>query len=371
MDAIERRRIGQIASVTGIVCNLLLFLLKIIVGTTASSLSVIADAFNNLSDSFSSLVSLVTVRISGKPADHHHPYGHGRIEYIASFMVALLIFLVGVNLFRSSIERLISPSPLSVSSLGIVLLLASILVKFSLFLYFRHTGKTAELPVLLLSSMDALFDCLMTLITIAALVLSPYVSFNLDVWAAFALSFLILFTSIRQIRNAVSPLLGNNPSDTLAHSLESIATKHSEVLNVHDILLHDYGYHLLIGSMHIELPESMSFHDAHSIADSIEKEANQVLNIQLVVHADPVSTDDPQRQDMLRMTEEITASYESGISIHDFQLDSSGDSLRLSFDLQIPFQTSPEIEHDLQFRIRNTLLQHFPGIEILIHVDHV
>ena len=201
MDSLERRRIGEKASITGILCNLALFVLKLVIGSAGHSLSVVADAFNNMTDFVSSFVSLVSVQLSGKPADREHPFGHGRTEYIAGFLVAILILIVGVNLLRSSVERLLSPSPLQMSTLGILLLSATILIKFVLFLYFRTTGLRADLPVLLLSSKDALFDCLTTLITICAMVFSRYVSVNLDAWAALALSCLILITSVRQIRS--------------------------------------------------------------------------------------------------------------------------------------------------------------------------
>ena len=371
MNSHERIRIGEKASLTGIVCNLLLFALKMAVGVSSHSLSVVADAFNNMTDFISSLVSLFAVKLSEKPADREHPYGHGRTEYIASFLVAVLIFVVGTNLLRSSVERILAPAPLQMSSASLVILAATVLVKLLLFLYFRHMGMKAELPVLLLSAKDALFDCLTTLITICALIFSPYVSFNIDAWAALGLSCLILFSSVQHIRDSASPLLGRHPKDGLTDALTSLAESHEEVLSVHDVMLHDYGYHLYMGSMHIELPESLAFHDAHAVADAIEQEALKALGVKLVVHADPVAVNDPQRIKLRQTAQHILDTYNRPISIHDFQLDTSSTSPHLSFDLQVPYDTPVQTEKELENLLISAFLQEIPNLICQIHFDHI
>lgn len=371
MNSHERIRIGEKASITGILCNLALFVLKMVIGAASHSLSVIADAFNNMTDFISSLVSFFAVKLSAKPADREHPYGHGRTEYIASFVVAILILVVGINLLRSSVERILSPAPLEMTVSGLVILSATILVKFLLFLYFRHTGIKADIPVLLLSAKDALFDCLTTLITICALIFSPYVSFNIDAWAALGLSCLIITSSIQQIKSSASPLLGRHPKEELTDDLIRLAKTHAEVLNVHDVLLHDYGYHLYLGSMHVEMPESLAFHDVHAIADAIEKEALEFLGIRLVVHADPVAINDPLRIQLQQTAQHIVTSYNSRISIHDFQLDQTVTPPQLSFDLQIPYNTSPQSEEELKNQLTEALLQEAPGLTCQIQIDHI
>ena len=315
-------------------------------------------------------MSFASVRLSGKPADREHPYGHGRSEYIANLIVALMILLVGINLLRSSIERLVSPVEVTASVPGSILLAASILVKFALFLYFRASGRKADLPVLLLTAKDALFDCLTTLITLTALVLAPHISFNIDAWAALALSLLILITAVRQLLNSASPLLGMHTDDQLTESLTDLALRHKQVLSVHDVRLHDYGYHLYVGSMHIELPESLTFHDAHAIADSIEQEALESLNIQLVIHADPVAVNDPLRDEMLHAAQDILQSSEIPLSLHDFRLDQSESPSVLSFDLEFPFQTDPAVESHVREKLEEALHRILPEVLIRIHIDH-
>ncbi len=366
MDSSQRFQYGQKASRLGLIVNLFLFLIKLAVGFVSHSVSVIADAFNNLSDSLSSLVSFLSIRISAKPADQGHPYGHGRMEYLASFIVSILILLMGIELLRSSIGRLFEPEDVHVTAVTCFMLVLSILVKIFLFSYYRHIGLMAELGVLLVSAKDSLFDCLSTGITLLALLLNHLLPFDLDAFAGILLSVMIISTGLRLIREASTPLLGQKPDALYAEDLKKLCTADPHVLAVHDLQLHDYGYHQAMGSMHIELPDDLTFRQAHEIADRLEQQAMDRFGVNLVIHTDPIDIHSRMREKLLQ---DITADLEgTGCSLHDFQLNLSASPYRLSFDLLVPYTTdAQETEH-----LKDTLLSHLKqnyDVECMIHID--
>ncbi|MBQ9306341.1 MAG: cation transporter, partial [Clostridia bacterium] len=337
MDPKQRLKSGQRASLTGLLCNVCLFLVKFLLGLFSHSVAVTADAFNNLSDCLSSAVSLLSVRLSMKPADADHPYGHGRAEYIASFLVSLLILLFGLDLLRSSLERFLHPEAISFTPITFLLLFLSILVKVSLFFYYRSVARKTGLQVLSVSARDSLFDCISTALSLLALSLHGLVTFDLDAVAGILLSLLILYSAIQLLRESATPLLGRGPDTALSENLRSLAESDPRVLGVHDVRLHDYGYRQEIGSMHIELPEDLSFHDTHAIADRLEEEAKEKYGVDLVIHTDPVTPDTLQKRKLKEDVIHIHRHTDIRLSLHDFQPDFTRTPPHLSFDLLLPY----------------------------------
>ncbi len=369
MNPEERRKAGERASLVGLFSNLGLFLMKLLIALFSHSMSVMADAFNNLSDSLSSAVSLLAVWISAKPADHDHPYGHGRMEYIATFSISLLILLVGFDLLKESVLRLLQPEEIQLTAWTFVLLGLSILIKLLLFLFNRHVGRKADLPVLLLSGRDALFDCLSTSLTLVALLLRSVLPFDLDAWAGILLSVLIVSSGIRLISSSATPLLGSRQDQQLVGKLTALAGSQSQVMGVHDVQLHDYGYRQAIGSMHIELDDTLSFSEAHRIADTVEQQALELFDIHLVVHADPVSLGSHLRNQLLEETQSQLAHLDPNLSVHDFQLDSSQGEPHLSFDLLLPYTYKQEDATKISQTLTRHLLSLRPGLSVSIRLD--
>ena len=363
-----RRKAGERASLIGILCNLGLFLLKLFVSLFSGSMSVMADSFNNLSDSLSSAVSLMAVRISSRPADRDHPYGHGRMEYIASFTISLVILLVGADLLKTSIQRILEPEAIRLQPWTFFFLGFTVLVKFLLFVYNRRVGRKAELKVLELSGRDALFDCLSTLLTMASLLVYRFFSLDLDAWAGILLSLVIVSSGVRLVLQAISPLLGTRTDTELLHALTDLASSVPQVMGVHDVQLHDYGYHITVGSMHVELADTLTFAQAHRIADEIEQKALEKLNVKIVVHEDPISSSS-LRARLLKETEEKLASLDPGLSIHDFQLDTAGEESALSFDILFPYRYSQADTEQVCQKIKASLADAYPSLLVSVRPD--
>ena len=337
-DPAYRLACGTVAAALGIALNALLFVVKLAAGLVSRSIAVTADAFNSLSDASSSLVALIGFRLSGKKPDPHHPFGHGRLEYVAGLIVAMLVILVGVELMRSSIREILSPQPASLTPLTAFILIASAGVKLYMCLYNRALGRRVDSPVMRAAAADSLGDMLSTAAVLLALVLAAVTGLRVDGWAGLGVSLFILYSGLTAAQETVSPLLGEAPSDELVEKIRHDVLAGDCVLGVHDLIVHDYGPGRRMISLHAEVPAHGDFLAMHDEIDRIERRLSEELRCDAVIHMDPVATDDA-RVGALRdaLTQRLRAGVDDRITLHDFRVLDSGGRTCLLFDLVAPY----------------------------------
>lgn len=360
-----RAAVGRLAGVTGIVCNALLFLFKFILGIISGSVAVMADAANNLSDVSSSVITLVAFRISQKPADRDHPYGHARYEYLAGLAVAFLILLIGSQLVVNSLERIITPTNVTVSAVGLVILVVSVLFKLWMSLFFRKLGTHIHSTALHATSVDCRNDVLAT----AAVLISCAVQFlfhvNIDAYIGLAVAAFILYSGFNVAKETISPLLGAQADAALVEKLETLLQAHDKVLGIHDLLIHDYGPGRCFATVHAEIGLEDDPMTAHDILDSLERAALQEMNVRLVIHYDPVDTSDPLQRTLRQTVTAIVKDIDERFSVHDFRLFRDETPLRVMFDLAVPFGT--EHVDDIKAQIDDALCAQ--GVSCITDID--
>ncbi len=337
-DAPEvRAAYGILAGVTGIVCNILLFVCKLLAGLLSGSVAVTADAVNNLSDAAGSVVTLLGFRLAERPADEEHPYGHARIEYIAGLAVAALILLVGVELGKSSIEKILTPDAIELSWLTFAILAGSILIKLWMSLFARRLGRAIGSTTLAATAADSRNDMLATAAVLLGCLLGSFFDLRPDGWLGLAVAVFIVCSGCGLARDTISPLLGRKPDPALVERLSSLILSHERVLGIHDLMVHDYGPGQCFASVHAEMNAGDDVLVCHEVLDTIEREALAQLQVHLVIHYDPIVTDDPELNRLHRCVQDAVAAMDPQIDVHDFRMVRGEKSSNLIFDLAVPF----------------------------------
>ena len=319
-DAAVRRAYGMLCSLTGIGLNVLLFLGKYLAGRLSGSIAMTADAFNNLSDAGSSVITLLGFRMAAKKPDPGHPFGHGRIEYLSGVAVSIIIIVVGVQLGLESIDKIMNPQPVDAGLLPMLVLVASICVKGYMFAYNRGIGRKINSPGMAATAMDSLSDSIATSVVLISMLLSRFAGVNADGWGGIAVACFIIFSGFKAAKETLSPLLGNPPDPQLVHDISNIVLSHSEVMNVHDLIVHDYGPGRLMVSLHAEVPGNGDIYALHDTIDTIEYELSSKLGCDAVIHMDPVSPDGTKTAHMRDELAEAAKSIDPRLSIHDFRI---------------------------------------------------
>lgn len=335
-DPNVRKRYATLASVTGIILNILLFAGKLTVGILALSVAVIADAFNNISDASSSVVTLIGFRMSGKHADKDHPLGHGRLEYVSAFIVDMLIIFVGIELFKTSVEKIISPEIPAVSLATFILLGAAILVKLWLFFFYRKIGKLINSASLRAAAFDNISDTVATTLVLVSAIVSKYAGVAIDGWAGILVACFILFTGVKAAKETIDLLLGHSPDKQFIESIYEFVKKYPEVIGIHDVMVHDYGPGRQIISFHAEVPADSNFCYAHDVVDCIEREMQREFGCIVTIHLDPIVVNDKKVDDMRRLAEEAAKEINPAFTIHDFRMTYGGKHINMIFDLCMP-----------------------------------
>ena len=335
-----RLRYGVLCGAFGIFLNLMLFVGKLVAGMLSGSISVTADAFNNLSDAGSSLITLVGFRIAGHKADSHHPFGHGRFEYISGLLVSLLIILVGFELGKSSVEKLFAPEPVVFSALTLSILAVSVAVKLYMAFYNKRIGKKLDSPAMEATAVDSLSDAASTFVVFICMLLSHFFEWEFDAWCGLAVSGFILVSGIRSAKQTIDPLLGQPPSAELVGRIESIVRSHPYVVGIHDLVVHDYGPGRLMISLHAEVPADGDLLKIHDSIDNAEKELNHALCCEAVIHMDPVETDDARTNETKEKIAALVRTLDPRITIHDFRMVSGETHTNVIFDAVVPFDVS-------------------------------
>ncbi len=331
-DVKVRQSYATLSSVYGIVLNVLLFAGKYVAGAISGSVAIIADAFNNLSDAGSSVITLLGFLLSGKKPDKYHPFGHGRIEYLTGLIISAIIIVVGVELGISSVKKIISPEPVAVSIIPVLIMVAAILVKFYMYIYNHSVGKKIGSTALMATATDCLTDCIATFVTLISIGIAFFFKINVDGIAGLLVSLFILYAGISSIKDTLSPLLGQPPEKELVEEIEKCVLAHPEIVGIHDLIVHDYGPGRLMISLHAEVDGSGDIFELHDAIDLAENDLNKKFNCLSTIHMDPIESNNPLvkklREDTLKKILEIYP----GASIHDFRMVPGPTHTNLIFD---------------------------------------
>jgi len=332
----ERSAVGRLSSIVGVVCNLLIAGAKLLIGILSGSVSITADAMNNLSDATSSIVTFIGFKLAEQPADEEHPYGHARYEYISALIVAGLILVIGFELAKSSVEKIFAPEPMQVSIWLVVVLVGSILVKLWLSLFNTTLGKKIDSAALLATAADSRNDCVATLAVLISALIEKFSGLTMDGFIGLAVSIFILYSGIKMAKETMSPLLGETASPELQARIVDYVSAHPKVLGYHDLYVHDYGPGRRFASLHVEMDSREDALLCHEIIDDMERECFQSHGIQLVIHYDPVVTDDPELTRLHNLVDTILKAFDCRLSTHDFRMVRGTGHTNLIFDIVLP-----------------------------------
>jgi len=364
-----RERYGMVASIIGIFTNVLLFLIKILVGIIFNSISITADAINNLSDSGSSIVTLLGFKISGKPADEKHPYGHARMEYISGLIVSFIILLLGVQLTKSSIDKIIVPQEAKFSMISIIILVVSILIKLWQSLFYKKIGNIINSTTLVATSIDSRNDILSTSAVLIAAIITQFTGFNLDGYMGVVVAIFIIISGISLVNDTISPLLGMAPSKEFVDKIYKKILSYEGVIGLHDLTVHSYGEGKCFASVHCEVPAKQDIMKSHDIIDNIERDFLNQEGINLVIHLDPVITDDEKTNELKSTVEKMINQISSKLSIHDFRVVWGLSHSNLIFDIVVPFDFEMCDDELIQL-VSDKVGELNPNYRAVITIDH-
>ena len=332
-----RRGYGMLCGAVGIGLDLLLFGGKFLAGTLSGSIAITADAFNNLSDAGSSFVTLVGFHLAGQKPDVHHPFGHGRIEYLSGLAVSMLILLMGFELGRSSLDKILHPSPVDSSPLVLGILCVSIAVKLYMAFYNHTLGKKLSAPAMLATAVDSLSDSAATFAVLAATLVGQFSGVLIDGWVGLLVAALILWSGAKSAKETIDPLLGTPPTHEFVQRIRDLVMAHPGIIGIHDLIVHDYGPGRVMISLHAEVPATENVLDIHDEIDNVEKELQEKLGCEAVIHMDPIVTDDGVTAETRQRVAALVRCIDDEISIHDFRMVSGATHTNLIFDAVVPF----------------------------------
>jgi len=346
---------GVLCGAVGIAFNILLFAGKIVAGTLSGSIGITADAFNNLSDAGSSVISMIGFRLSSSKADKEHPFGHGRFEYIAGLVVSFVILVMGFELAKTSIGKIFTPETVTFSILSVVVLGVSILVKLYMFFYNRAVGKKIDSATMRVTATDSLSDVVATSAVLLTTLASLWTDFPLDGWAGLAVALFILYSGVMAAKDTISPLLGQPPDDAFVKKIERIVLEEDDIVGVHDLVVHDYGPGRLMVSLHAEVPADGDMLLLHDTVDNVEKKLRTECGCEAVIHMDPVVLNDAETNRLHAEVDEIVRALDERLSVHDFRTVPGKTHTNLVFDVVVPYgfgMTDEQVRKEVQSRVQ-------------------
>ena len=364
-----RTRYGMLASVVGIFCNVLLFSVKLAIGLILSSLAVTADAFNNLSDAASSIISFVGVKMAGKPADAEHPFGHGRIEYIAALIVSFLVIEVGFTFFKSSISKILHPEEISFDLVPFVILILSILVKLWMAFFNNKLGKRIDSKVMLATAADSLGDVITTSATVISIVICHFTSINVDAIAGLIVSGIVIWSGVSIAKDTLEPLIGQRVPSELYQKITDMVESYEGIVGAHDLIVHNYGPNRSMATIHAEVPNDVSIETSHEIIDRIERDAKKELNILLVIHMDPVEMRDEEVLELRDKTSHIVHALDPELHFHDFRVLKENEQKNLIFDLVVPDSYTEKDANRVMHQLIALLHEMEKNVDCIITLD--
>ena len=367
-DADVRTNVGKLSGIVGILNNLFLFVIKFVIGTIVHSVSIQADGVNNLTDAGSNIISILSFHFANKPADKDHPFGHERTETIASLFVGILILVLGFETAKESISKVIHPGSIDFRIVSVIILLISIIVKFWMYTYNKKLSKTYDSSLLEATALDSISDVCGTTAVLVSTLLSPVLHFNLDGYMGIVVSGIILYGAYGLLRDMINSLIGEAPDPELVHNIVDMIMAHPAILGVHDMMLHNYGPNKIFASAHVEVDSSKDIFETHDHIDNIEREVKENMNIDLVLHMDPVKVNDPETEMYRAKVVEAIHQIDPKWGFHDFRIVSGPTHVNLVFDLVIPFE-----EKYTQEEIEAMLLKYIQSdkkIYLVLTIDH-
>lgn len=367
-NANVRTSVGKLSGIVGILNNLFLFVIKFLIGTIVHSVSIQADGVNNLTDAGSNIISILSFHLSNKPADKDHPFGHERTETIASLFVGILILVLGFETAKESISKVIHPGSIDFRIASVIILLISIMVKFWMYAYNKKLSKEYDSSLLEATALDSISDVCGTTAVLVSTLLSPVLHFNLDGYMGIVVSGIILYGAYGLLRDMINSLIGEAPDPELVHNIVDMIMAHPVILGVHDMMLHNYGPNKIFASAHVEVDSSKDIFETHDQIDNIEREVKENMNIDLVLHMDPVKVNDPETELYRAKVVEAIHQIDPKWGFHDFRIVSGPTHANLVFDLVIPFE-----EKYTQEEIEEMLLKHIESdkkIYLVLTIDH-
>ncbi len=367
-DPAVRRSYGTMVSVVGIVLNLLLAAGKLTVGLLFGAIAIQADAVNNLSDAGSQIISLVSFRIAAKPADRDHPFGHARIEYVASMIVSFAVLLVGWELLSGSIDKLLHPTETVFSWLSVIVLGVSVLVKLWLCLFNRRVAARIDSSVMRATSADSLSDAIATTAVLIASLIFRFTGFDIDAYMGVVVALLILWAGVKILNETKNSILGEGPSDEIVDDIRTVVGRYPDALGIHDLWVHNYGPGRVMASLHIEVDGSADMFKSHDIIDCIERQLRVEYGIEATVHMDPIVVNDPVLDALRGETEVLVRSIDERILIHDFRMVPGDTHTNLIFDMAVPFEVKASDE-ELRRIVGQRMADAHPGLFTVITVD--
>lgn len=366
-DPAVRRAYGTLCSLYGIFLNVLLFAGKYFAGVLSGSVAIVADAFNNLSDAGSSVISLLGFAIAGKKPDLDHPFGHGRAEYLAGLLLSALIIAMGAELGKSSIEKIIHPEPVEAGLLPAVILLASIAVKFYMSRYNKAVGRKISSPSMEATATDSLSDSIATTVVLLSMGVSYFFHVNVDGWAGLLVAAFIIFAGYNALRDTLSPLLGKAPDPELVKEIEETALAHPEIVGIHDLIIHDYGPGRGFVSLHAEVNGKGEIFRLHDAVDQAEREIREKFGILATIHMDPIDCDNEQLNQLRQAVAEKLTEIDPRIKIHDFRMVPGPTHTNLIFDALVPAElklSDRALEEQIENLVHNTWKKYFAVVDI-------
>lgn len=370
-DRKVREEYGTVSGILGIIVNMALFIIEIILGATTNSIAIIADAFHNLADVTSAVVTLVGFRLSNKPADKEHPFGHGRMEYISALIVSFVILVVGLQFIKTSFDRILNPQEVSFNFVTFIIIILAIPLKLWLSYFNKTLGKMIDSSTLRATGADSLNDVAILSGVIISLMASYIFKVNIDGYVGMVVAIFIFLSGLSFVKATLNPLLGQAPDPKLVMEIKNSVLGYEHILGVHDLIIHNYGPGRTMASLHAEVPYNISIMKIHEVIDRAEKELSKTLNMFIVIHMDPVYTDSKEVTDARRTVVQVLKKFPVISSMHDFRIVGSGENKNLIFDLVISFdnQVTEQDEAKLKVYIDNAIKLEHPGYDTVITID--
>lgn len=367
-DSKTRKAYGTLCSIVGIILNVLLFVGKYFAGFISGSIAIMADAFNNLSDAGSSFITLVGFWFAGKKPDIEHPFGHGRFEYISGLGVAFMIILMGFELAKDSVMKIIHPEAVESGAITIVILIASIAVKLYMGLYNRKIGNKIESSAMKATATDSMSDMVATAAVLVSIIINKVTNINLDGICGFIVSLVILYAGYNVVKETISPLLGQPPEKEFVEKIHEIVMAHEEIKGIHDLIVHDYGPGRVMISLHTEVPGDGDIFKIHDLIDRIENELNEKLGCESVIHMDPIETNNEVVNNMKKVVSDIVMQVNEELSIHDFRMVAGDTHTNLIFDVVIPYSVK-DSDEAVKEQIQNKISEYNNTYFAVMHID--
>jgi len=364
-----RGNYAMLSTITGILINLLLSAGKIVVGIFSNSMSIVSDGLNNITDAGSSVVTLIGFKMSQKKVDKDHPWGHGRMEYISAFIVDILIILVGIELFKTSFDKILHPLMPNVSDVTIILLVIAIIAKLWLFLFYKKIAKIIDSSAIKATAYDSISDTVSTTVVLLSALIARFTGYNIDGYVSILVSCFILFTGFKAVKEIIDILLGSKPDAEYIKQIAEFTKKYPEVIGIHDIMVHDYGPGRKILSFHAEVPANSNIEKAHDVIDKLEEDLYQEFSCIATIHMDPIVIDNEEINEMKKIAEKIVKQVSQEASIHDFRITDGGERVNMIFDLLLPFDLEKQSE-EIEEEIKKKIHEENEKFYAVIKVDH-